>query len=77
MNTSIDWRQLAHRWFVQYNPLYLVSAACVLLGLHILAAGYTQGSCLRSFDLGLVVEGLNEAFDRLAEGKTIRQVLML
>ena len=39
---------LLHRWFVQYNPLYLLSAALVLLGTHLLyrdllAAGYLVG----------------------------------
>ena len=26
------WRRLLYRWFVQYNPLYLVSAMLVLAG---------------------------------------------
>lgn len=39
---------LLHRWFVQYNPLYLLSAALVLVGAHLLyrdllAAGYLVG----------------------------------
>ena len=39
---------LLHRWFVQYNPLYLLSAALVLFGTHLLyrdllAAGYLLG----------------------------------
>jgi hypothetical protein len=29
-------QRLLHRWFVQYNPLYLLSAALVLLGAHLL-----------------------------------------
>ena len=29
---EMNWRSLLHRWFVQYNPLYLVSAMLVLGG---------------------------------------------
>jgi hypothetical protein len=61
MNDSIDWRRIAHRWFVQYNPLYLVSAALVLLGLHLVSVGYA-GRGLGSFELSLVVQGLNEGY---------------
>lgn len=28
----VPWTALLHRWFVQYNPLYLISAALVLFG---------------------------------------------
>lgn len=28
------WYRLMHRWFIEYNPLYLVSAACVLVGVN-------------------------------------------
>ncbi|MEZ4438568.1 MAG: hypothetical protein R3B72_05740 [Polyangiaceae bacterium] len=42
------WRRLFHRWFVEYNPLYLLSAALVLVGVHLLyrdlmKAGYLLG----------------------------------
>ena len=33
------WRRLLHRWLIQYNPLYLLSAALVLAGV-ILAAHF-------------------------------------
>jgi hypothetical protein len=33
------WRALLHRWFIQYNPLYLVSALSVLVGLTLIAHG--------------------------------------
>lgn len=33
------WRPLLHRWFVEYNPCYLLSAAMVLAGLLLLSAG--------------------------------------
>lgn len=29
------WQRLLHRWFVEYNPLYLASAGLVLLGAHL------------------------------------------
>jgi hypothetical protein len=28
------WQRLLHRWFIEYNPLYLLSAALVLLGVN-------------------------------------------
>jgi hypothetical protein len=31
------WRRLMHRWFVEYNPLYLVSAMLVLGGIWLLS----------------------------------------
>src|SRR5215471_429980 len=30
-------RRLLHRWFVEYNPLYIVSAALVLRGVNLLS----------------------------------------
>jgi hypothetical protein len=33
---------LLHRWFVQYNPLYLISAAAVLVGVYLLSDGLAQ-----------------------------------
>lgn len=33
------WRGLLHRWLVEYNPLYLVSAALVLVGVVMLSGG--------------------------------------
>jgi hypothetical protein len=33
------WRALLHRWFVQYNPSYLLSAALVLAGLTLVSRG--------------------------------------
>lgn len=61
MTDSIAWREIAHRWFVQYNPLYLVSAALVLLGLHLVSTGFASGG-LRTFELSLAVQGLNEGY---------------
>jgi hypothetical protein len=36
------WQRLLHRWFVEYNPLYPLSAALVLLGAHVIARGFLQ-----------------------------------
>ncbi len=36
---AASWRALLHRWFVTYNPTYLVSAALVLAGLTLLSRG--------------------------------------
>jgi len=33
----MDLRRLLHRWFVEYNPLYIVSAALVLRGVNLLS----------------------------------------
>ncbi len=40
------WHALAHRWFVQYNPLYLVSAALVLAGVFLLSRGLARTESL-------------------------------
>jgi hypothetical protein len=49
--------RLLYRWFVQYNPLYLVSAVLVLLGLFLTARGLTNDSSLwGSFGVGIVTE---------------------
>lgn len=36
------WRALLHRWFVTYNPFYLVSALLVLAGLHLVSNGLSR-----------------------------------
>jgi len=36
------WRRLFHRWFVEYNPLYLLSAGCVLVGVSQLSQGLSH-----------------------------------
>ncbi len=33
------WQALCHRWFIQYNPLYLVSASLVLVGVFFTSVG--------------------------------------
>jgi len=35
----LDAAALMHRWFVQYNPMYLASAACVLAGVYLVSDG--------------------------------------
>lgn len=37
------WQALLHRWFVQYNPSYLLSAALVLAGLTLVSRGLAGG----------------------------------
>jgi len=40
---SIDfWRRLFRRWFIEYNPLYLLSAGSVLVGVNELSAGLSR-----------------------------------
>jgi len=36
------WKRLFHRWFIQYNPLYLLSAALVLRGVYLLSEGWVH-----------------------------------
>lgn len=36
------WRRLFHRWFIEYNPLYLLSACCVLVGVCQLSQGLSH-----------------------------------
>ncbi len=51
------WRVLFHRWFVKYNPVYLVSALLVLSGLHLVSRGLTQeGSTFGSLGVALLAE---------------------
>jgi hypothetical protein len=33
------WERLFRRWFIEYNPLYLLSAGCVLVGASELSEG--------------------------------------
>ena len=41
---SSPWRRLFHRWFVEYNPLYLVSALLVLGGLSLISGGSAESN---------------------------------
>jgi len=53
------WRRLLHRWFVQYNPLYLLSATLVLGGTTVLSrAVVTQ----RIFHGGLAIGAITELY---------------
>lgn len=47
-------RRLLHRWFVVYNPLYLVSAALVLVGLNLVSQGVATHGELRG-PLGVAI----------------------
>lgn len=40
------WRRLLHRWFVEHNPLYLLSAALVLGGMFLLSQGLAESGRL-------------------------------
>ena len=54
---DLFWRRLLHRWFVQYNPLYLLSAALVLGGTSLLSRGLTQhASAVAQLSVALVAE---------------------
>ena len=34
---QLSWRDLLHYWFVQFNPLYFISAMCILFGVFLVA----------------------------------------
>jgi hypothetical protein len=51
------WRSLLHRWFVQYNPIYLVSAILVLAGTMLTSRGLSEeGSLHGQLGVALVAE---------------------
>lgn len=49
-------RRLLHRWFVTYNPLYLVSAMLVLVGLQLTSAGVARDGGVHSLGVPLLAE---------------------
>lgn len=51
-NAAGFWRRLLHRWFVEYNPFYLVSASLVLAGTVLLSRGLSHTSSVAS-ELGI------------------------
>jgi len=54
---TCHWRRLAHRWFVQYNPLYLISAAMMLVGVFLLSDGLARsGSGLADLWIPAITE---------------------
>lgn len=51
------WKSVLHRWFVQYNPLYLVSATLVLYGVTLLMQTTTgEGGLFGQFSSTVVAE---------------------
>ena len=42
--TESFWHRIFRRWFIEYNPLYLVSAACVLVGVNQLSEALSSSS---------------------------------
>lgn len=50
------WRMVLHRWFVQYNPLYLVSAALVLGGVITLSQGIAGAGVFAQLGVTAVAE---------------------
>ncbi len=51
------WRRLLHRWLVQYNPIYLLSAALVLGGMTLLSRGFAgKGSLYGELGVAAIAE---------------------
>ena len=51
------WRRLLHRWLVQYNPIYLLSAALVLGGMTLLSRGFAErGSVFGELGVAAIAE---------------------
>lgn len=53
------WRALLHRWLVEFNPLYLLSAALVLAGTFLCSRGLAEGG---SVDGSIAVAGIAELY---------------
>ena len=54
---SAFWTRLLHRWFVEYNPFYMLSAALVLTGTMLWSRGFAQeGSVYGSLCVAAVAE---------------------
>lgn len=49
-------RRLLHRWFIEHNPLYLVSAALVLVGVILLSRGLTGGGSAAQMGITAIAE---------------------
>lgn len=49
-------RRLLHRWLIQYNPLYLVSAALVLVGVILLSQGIAGGGTVAQLGITAIAE---------------------
>jgi hypothetical protein len=45
-SSAAFWQRLLHRWFIEFNPLYLVSAALVLGGMNLISRGLARGGTL-------------------------------
>ncbi|MEX1362867.1 MAG: hypothetical protein AB1Z98_07065 [Nannocystaceae bacterium] len=50
------WRRLLHRWLIEYNPLYLVSAALVLVGVIHLSGGLAGGGTAQQLGITAIAE---------------------
>lgn len=56
-DTADHWRSLLHRWFVQYNPIYLLSAALVLGGVILVSRGLAEaGSMYGALGVAAIAE---------------------
>ncbi len=44
--TASFWRRLMYRWLIEYNPLYLLSAALVLGGMQLISRGLAENGSL-------------------------------
>ena len=67
------WRRLLHRWLVQYNPLYLLSAALVLGGITLISRGLAHESTLYG-QLGVAVIAEVYAFSLIAGAALLTRI---
>jgi hypothetical protein len=52
-----DLRRLLHRWFVQYNPFYLISATLCIVGLRMISLGLAErGNLFSDLAVGAITE---------------------
>ncbi|MBI5537281.1 MAG: hypothetical protein HY898_31455 [Deltaproteobacteria bacterium] len=54
---AVFWRRLLHRWLIEYNPLYLLSAALVLAGVTLVSRGFArEGAVYGSIGVAAIAE---------------------
>jgi len=50
------WRRLLHRWFIEYNPFYIVSAGLVVVGVNLISSGLSGTSALAQLGAAAIAE---------------------
>jgi hypothetical protein len=64
-------RALLRHWFVQFNPLYFVSACCVLFGVYLVNRSFDRMDAATSIGSQLLLFGVLQAYELLIVGGAI------